>query len=171
MNEKLAWAWGLIPFRRLFACSFTRRGWMYLCVFRFLFFVGISYNRITFLTAAMAASKTSASNDTTDTTKPLTLNRRKEISLLSLSACEWGSERVCVWVCVCVYVSDRLCVTFALGCQGVYVTFCYFYTFFIRALCRACDWRGQAWVLEAGHGMGGDRGGWSGEAAYEVAGL
>lgn len=53
------------------------------CVLRFLFFVGISYNRITFLTAAMAASKTSASYDTTDTTKPLTLNRRKEISLLS----------------------------------------------------------------------------------------
>lgn len=102
--------------------------YMCVCVCVGGFFVGISYNRITFLTAAMAASKTSASYDTTDTTKPLTLNRRKEISLLSVHASE----------CVCVCVSDRLCVTFALGCQGVYVTFCYFYTFFIRALCRGC---------------------------------
>lgn len=83
----------------------------------------------------MAASKTSATNDTTDTTKPLTLNRRKEISLLSVHV----SEGVSACVCVCVCARDRLCVTFALGCQGVYVTFCYFYTFFIRALCRACD--------------------------------
>lgn len=66
----------------------------YMCVCVSGFFVGISYNRITFLTAAMAASKTSASYDTTDTTKPLTLNRRKEISLLSVHASE------CVCVCV-----------------------------------------------------------------------